>query len=89
VEIGPIAGVRPITMVKPSSPSPDPSGVFGVEFRKQAHDEAPARQSVARGLEDEESEDAGSSTEDETSPEEIELELVSPAGPHSAVSFFA
>jgi hypothetical protein len=75
-------------MIK-SSPSPDLSGVFAVELRKQAHDEAPARQRAARGLEDEEEDDASSAAEGENSLQEIAVDRDPQAGPASTVSFFA
>jgi hypothetical protein len=89
MEIGPIVGIRPIAMIKPSNAAPDLSGIFAVEFRKQARDEAPAHQRAARGLEDEESEDASSTVEEEGSPEEIALDLQSPSSLRPKVSFFA
>ena len=64
-------------MIKPSSP--DLSGAFAVEFRKQANGEAFSRQRAARGLEDEDSEDLSASA-DEAAPH---------AQSHSQVSFFA
>lgn len=85
MEIGPIAGIRPISMIKPSSPASDLSGVFAVELRKQAHEHAAGPESLARGLEDEEADDASTSAEDEGSPDDIEPD----AQPHSKVSFFA
>jgi hypothetical protein len=78
VEIGPIVGIRPFPMIRASSPAPDLSGVFAVELRKQAHDEAP-------GLEDEEADDASASAAGEGSPDEMAPD----DQPHGKVSFFA
>jgi hypothetical protein len=88
VEIGPIAGIRPITMIK-SSPSPDLSGVFAVELRKQGHDEAPEQRRAARGLEDEEADDSPSVVEDGDPVEDTDADRDSQAGTASRVSFFA
>ena len=85
MEIGPIVGIRPFPMIRASSPAPDLSGVFAVELRKQAHDEAPAHEHVARGLEDEEADDASASAAGEGSPDEMAPD----AQPHGKVSFFA
>lgn len=58
MEIGPIVGIRPITMVKPLASAPDLTGVFAVAFRGQEQEEtySPSHQRAERGLEDEESE---------------------------------
>jgi hypothetical protein len=91
VEIGPIVGVRPITMVKPSSSSPDLSGVFAIEFRSQDQDESysPSQQRAARGLEDEESEDESLVEENEETRDAMSPESDWQATPHRQVSFFA
>jgi hypothetical protein len=58
MEIGPVIGIRPVTMVKPTTSSPDLTGVFAIEFRGQQEETySPANQRAARGLEDEESGD--------------------------------
>jgi hypothetical protein len=85
VEIGPIVGIRPVPMIRTSSPAPDLAGVFAVELRKQAHEDAPPHQRVARGLEDEEADAASVSAEDESSFDDTAPD----AQPHSRVSFFA
>ena len=58
MEIGPIIGIRPIAMIKPTTSSPDLTGVFAIEFRGQ-QDQTYSRgnQRATRGLEDEESGD--------------------------------
>ena len=85
MEIGPINGIRPIAMIKPTSPSPDLSGVFAVEFRKQAHDdERPCHQRAARGLEGEEPDTPMSNAAQENPANDIAIEQ-----PRSKVSFFA
>ena len=89
MEIGPVSGIRPIAMIRKSSSSPDLSGVFAVELRKQAHDDASADERDARGLEDEEAEDESASAEDESSSEEIVNEGDPQAASASKVSFFA
>lgn len=89
--IGPIIGIRPILMVKPPASAPDLTGVFDIEFRGQEQDESysSSQQSVARGLEDEESE-ADSLAESELQPvEEIALETERQSEPHRKVNFFA
>jgi hypothetical protein len=89
--IGPIVGVRPITMIKPSASALDLSGVFAIEFRGQERDEtySPSHQSAARGLEDEES-DADSLTESDEQPvEETAFETEQQSEPHRKVNFFA
>ena len=59
MEIGPITGIRPISMVKPPSPAPDLSGVFAVEFRGRQQDESSnSSRRASRGLE-KEAEDEG------------------------------
>ncbi len=88
--IGPIVGIRPITMVKPSSPAPDLSGVFAVEFRGQERDEtySPSHQRAARGLEDEEPEEASLLEGDQQNSEDLSFD--SEGRPRSSqVSFFA
>jgi hypothetical protein len=91
VEIGPIVGVRPITMVKPSSPSRDLSGVFAIEFRSQDQDESysTSQQRATRGLEDEGSEDEALVEENEQTGDEMSLDSDWQAMPHRQVSFFA
>jgi len=54
-------------------------------FRRQAQGEAPSRQRTARGLEDEEAEDAASSPEDENSPGEVALKSKRGLIPKSAL----
>ena len=56
--IGPIIGIRPLTIIKPFAAAPDLSGVFAAEFRTQQQDEYSSRgnQRARRGLEDEEPE---------------------------------
>lgn len=85
MEIGPIAGIPSVSTIKPTSAVRDLSGVFAVELRKQAQDDAPEHQRAARGLEDEESEEVSASSEDEDSPDEIALD----EQPQSNISFFA
>lgn len=85
MEIGPIAGIRPVPMIRTSSPAPDLAGVFAVELRKQAHQDAPPHQRVARGLEDEEADAHSADADDESSSGETAPD----AQPHSRVSFFA
>jgi hypothetical protein len=70
-------------MIKPASSARDLSGVFAVELRKQAHDDTPSQQRASRGLEDEDSGDLSTTTQEEIAPEEIPLEA------HPKVSFFA
>ncbi len=91
MEIGPIVGVRPITMVKPSSSSRDLSGVFAIEFRSQDQDESysPSQQRAARGLEDEESEGEALVEGDERTGDELSLDSDRQVTPHRQVSFFA
>lgn len=91
MEIGPIVGVRPITMVKPSSSSRDLSGVFAIEFRSQSQDESysPSQKRAARGLEDEESEDESLVEENEQSRNETSRDSDWQATPRRQVSFFA
>jgi len=84
VEIGPITGIRSISMIKPTSPSPDLSGVFAVEFRKQADDEKAGHQRAARGLEDEEPDATVSNAAEENAANDIAIEK-----PRSQVSYFA
>jgi hypothetical protein len=85
VDIGPIAGIRPISMIRKPLASTDLSGVFAVELRKQANDDAPAHQRAARGLEDEEAADVLSGPENEDTPGGIAPDTQ----PHTKVSFFA
>ncbi len=89
--IGPIVGILPITMIKPSSSAPDLSGVFAVEFRGQQRDEAdsPGHQRASRGLEDEESEQEPLVEGDEESPENFSFDSQQKSAPHRKVSFFA
>jgi len=77
-------------MVKPSSPAPDLSGVFAVEFRGQERDEtySPSHQRAARGLEDEEPEEASLLEGDQQNSEDLSFD--SEGRPRSSqVSFFA
>jgi len=55
MEIGPISGIRPISMVKSPSPAPDLSGVFAVEFRGHQEEDSSLGSSrkAPRGLEEE------------------------------------
>lgn len=55
MDIGPIAGIRPVPMVNRFRSADDLSAVFSVEFRKQEQDETytPSHQKASRGLEDE------------------------------------
>jgi hypothetical protein len=87
--IGPIVGIRPITMVKPSVSSPDLSGVFAIEFRGQERDETYSHQSASRGLEDEESESDSIAEPDEQAIEEIAFETRRQTEPQRKVNFFA
>ncbi len=85
--IGPVTGVRPVTMVKPSTTGRDLSGVFAVEFREQDQEEAYSRShpAAARGLEDEETDDVAEqeSLTQESSSDDPHT------GIHPKVSFFA
>jgi hypothetical protein len=89
--IGPIVGIRPITMVKPSPSAPDLSGVFAIELRGQERDEtySPSNQSAARGLEDEELEDDTGVDAEERAVVEIAAENEQQSEPHRKVNFFA
>jgi hypothetical protein len=88
--IGPVVGVRPVTMIKPSPRSPDLTGVFAVEFRGQQGDEsyAPSHQRAARGLEDEETDEPLSVVEEDML-EEASPNLDRQSEPPHQVSFFA
>lgn len=87
MEIGPIAGIRPIPMIRKISP--DLSGVFAVELRKQAGDDAPQTKRAARGLEDEEADDAASNAESNSVPDQAAIDCDRLAAPSAKVSFFA
>jgi hypothetical protein len=89
MEIGPIIGIHPITMVKPLSSAPDLTGVFAVEFRGQEQEEtySPSHQRAARGLEDEESESFVETTEEPF--EEKSFDGDRPTQSSGKVSFFA
>lgn len=66
VEIGPISGIRPVTLVKPVARESDLAGVFAVELRQQARDEDGAEsRKAARGLEEDELEDDGLASDEE------------------------
>jgi hypothetical protein len=94
MEIGPIAAVRAVPMVKPSRSNGDLSAVFAVEFRKRTNEETYSsnQQKAARGLEDEELED---NLQDEAFEEDAAAESASSAGSHALksgankISFFA
>ena len=89
--IGPIAGIRPITMVKPASSAPDLAGVFAIEFRGQDQQESysPSQQSAARGLEDEEPDQELLVQGDEDTRENALFDSQQHAAPRNKVSFFA
>jgi hypothetical protein len=90
MEIGPIVGIRPITMIKPATSSPDLTGVFAIEFRGQQDETySPGNQRAARGLEDEESRDESQAEAADQAAEEPSLDSEhQPAWPRK-VSFFA
>ena len=72
MEIGPISGVRPVVMIRPSPEAPDLSRVVEVEHPGRSGDDeyTPANRKAARGLEDEEDVSAGrESPEPEARPE--------------------
>ena len=90
MEIGPIIGIRPITIIKPTAASPDLTGIFAIEFRGQ-QDEAysSGNQRAARGLEDEESGDESPAEPANQAEEELSRDSEhQPASPRK-VSFFA
>jgi hypothetical protein len=89
--IGPIIGIRPITMVKPSASAPDLTGVFAVEFRAQEQDESysSSHQRSARGLEDEETEDDTLSLSSEQPAEDNSSSFQLESATQRKVSFFA
>jgi hypothetical protein len=54
MEIGPIPGIRPVTMIKPSRAAEDLTAVFAIEFgREQNDNNSSSHQKASRGLEDE------------------------------------
>ena len=89
--IGPIIGIRPITMVKPVASAPDLTGVFAIEFRGQERDEtySPSDRGAARGLEDEETEDDTLSLSSEEPEEENSISFGHESATQRKVSFFA
>ena len=90
MEIGPIVGIRPITMIKPTASSPDLTGVFAIEFRGQQDETySPGNQHTSRGLEDEESGDELLAEAADQPVEELSVDSEDqPASPRK-VSFFA
>jgi hypothetical protein len=92
MEIGPISAIRPITMVKPLRGDVDLSGVFAIEFRKQADDAtySSSQRRIARGLEDEASDE--DDLLDEVGEAESKTAVDSTFAPTNAlnkISFFA
>lgn len=78
MEIGPISGIRPVMPRRPAERQADLTGVSAVELREQARDEDDAaRRRAARGLEDEDVEEAAAREDEESE------------GSGSKVNFFA
>ena len=91
MEIGPIAAIRAVPMIKPLRSDADLSAVFGVEFRGRAGDETYSsnRQKAARGLENDNPNDEDLGDED-SGMEEENMGLGKPAaGGSGKISFFA
>jgi hypothetical protein len=83
MDIGPIAAIRPVAMIRPSPAAPDPSHVYEVEYLGQSSDdEYTASKKAARGLEDEGDDPGKDSTEC------AEEQPLAPERP-SQVNFFA
>jgi hypothetical protein len=85
MDIAPISAIRPVTMIKPSTPAPDLSRVFEVEYLGQSPDDdySPAGRKAARGLEDEEDEEAV-----ESEPGSLDTEALALPVSGAKVSFF-
>jgi len=90
MEIGPIIGIRPVTMIKPTISSPDLSGVFAIEFRGQQDETySAANQRTSRGLEDEESGDELLAEAADQPVEELSVDSEHQPALTRKVSFFA
>jgi hypothetical protein len=81
MEIGPIAAVRPVPMIKVTRGAPDLSRVFEVEYLGTSGDDEYTPAKAARGLEDEE-DDLAVETVEGGAPAEADVPL-------NKVSFFA
>lgn len=81
MDIGPVAAIRPVTMIRPSPGTLDLSRVGETENRgRSGEDEyTPTSRKAARGLEDEEDEAAG----------EDSSQAPARANPSGSVSYFA
>ena len=89
MEIGPITGIRPISMVKPPSPAPDLSGVFAVEFRGRQQDESSnSSRRASRGLE-KEAEDEDLADDSLVASEDAQMSSVADPLPLRQISIFA
>lgn len=81
MEIGPITGIRPMPMLKPSRSQDELAGVFATDLRRQDEEESyTPNHKAARGLEDEEE---GGLTDESASGEP------EPLTPPRNISFFA
>ena len=83
MEINPIAAIRPVPMVKPSTAAPDLSRVFEAEYLGQSADDAytPSHKKASRGLESDDDQGELDDLLEEPAPAEF--------APSTKVSFFA
>jgi len=81
VEIGPIGGIRPVTMVNSAQREADLKGVFAVELRRQGENESYSpSQKASRGLEEDDAEEDAAREEEHAA---------AGSAPHGSINFFA